>query len=405
MPPQKNYYEILGLPRDATVAQIKKRYRELARKYHPDVMADKALAQRMFVEIGEAYQTLTDPMSRRDYDRTLPAPDSIGTRFDSARVNGGESAGRSSAAASHSHGPAPNVAVLLKDAQFSFIRHRFNEAANLCKQALKIDRTNARAHAVLGDVYRAQGKTDRAINEYSFAVEYDPADRQSREKLDSLLEREHQFLRKTPRPPAAERRADEAERPVSRPRPPRHEHSPSDRGRLAIPEKQVVGVNLVTQGAVLAILMAVGRWPGAPAAAFRTYLPLVSAWSWNLVVALAAAAALSAAVMTMTGVTDHPDDELVFEDAGVIPTGLLLLLFCGFFFWGAAALYMVLGAIQGNLSRSVLKVFASVALIVLFAGFLYPIGGDQVWLLGGNVAFIGALIGWYGGSTIRPLTG
>ncbi len=67
--PTKDYYEILGVARNATGDDIKRAYRTLARKYHPDVADDKAVAERHFKEINEAYEVLSDPHKRAHYDR------------------------------------------------------------------------------------------------------------------------------------------------------------------------------------------------------------------------------------------------------------------------------------------------------------------------------------------------
>jgi curved DNA-binding protein CbpA len=64
----KDYYALLGVAPDATVAQIKKAYRTLAKQYHPDVNNNPDAAEK-FREITEAYDTLTDPDRRRRYDR------------------------------------------------------------------------------------------------------------------------------------------------------------------------------------------------------------------------------------------------------------------------------------------------------------------------------------------------
>ncbi|HFQ91244.1 MAG TPA: J domain-containing protein, partial [Chromatiales bacterium] len=64
----KDYYEIMGVPRDATQDEIKRAYRKLARKYHPDVSKDPD-AERRFKELGEAYEVLKDPEKRAAYDR------------------------------------------------------------------------------------------------------------------------------------------------------------------------------------------------------------------------------------------------------------------------------------------------------------------------------------------------
>ncbi|HEY2818129.1 MAG TPA: DnaJ C-terminal domain-containing protein [Casimicrobiaceae bacterium] len=64
----KDYYAVLGVARDAKEDDIKKAYRKLARKYHPDV-SKEADAEEKFKEVGEAYETLKDPEKRAAYDQ------------------------------------------------------------------------------------------------------------------------------------------------------------------------------------------------------------------------------------------------------------------------------------------------------------------------------------------------
>jgi DnaJ-class molecular chaperone len=71
----KDPYEILGVERRATDAEIKKAYRRLARKHHPDVNPGDASAQRKFQEIAAAYELLKDPKRRQRYDATGDAGD------------------------------------------------------------------------------------------------------------------------------------------------------------------------------------------------------------------------------------------------------------------------------------------------------------------------------------------
>src|SRR5579863_5026515 len=65
---QKDYYKALGVPKTATAAEIKKAYRELARKYHPDANKGDAGAEERFKEITEAYNVLSDEKQRKEYD-------------------------------------------------------------------------------------------------------------------------------------------------------------------------------------------------------------------------------------------------------------------------------------------------------------------------------------------------
>jgi curved DNA-binding protein len=65
----RDYYKVLGVNPNATDEDIRKAFRNLARKYHPDVAKDKATAEDRFKEINEAHEVLSDPESRRKYDQ------------------------------------------------------------------------------------------------------------------------------------------------------------------------------------------------------------------------------------------------------------------------------------------------------------------------------------------------
>ena len=69
MAEKRDYYEVLGVPKDADDAAIKKAYRQLAKKYHPDANPGDKEAEAKFKEAGEAYAVLSDPEKRAAYDR------------------------------------------------------------------------------------------------------------------------------------------------------------------------------------------------------------------------------------------------------------------------------------------------------------------------------------------------
>ena len=68
MSEKRDYYEVLGVSKDASDSDLKKAFRSLARKYHPDKNPDDPDSERMFKEVQEAYAVLSNPDQRRQYD-------------------------------------------------------------------------------------------------------------------------------------------------------------------------------------------------------------------------------------------------------------------------------------------------------------------------------------------------
>lgn len=360
----RTYYEILGLPRGATDAQIKRRYKQLVRKYHPDVAADKDTAHRLFIQIREAYEILGDPARRKNYDNEL----------EQRRLRAEQSA-KTASNQQFARPPQNSVSQLIKDAQFSFIQKRFQEASSLCKAALRQDPRNARAYAILGDIYRAQGKTAAAIKHYSYAMQFNPSDRETEKKLTSMMGSE---LKSAVR----------------------------SRTRQYNPAKTAIA-NMIGWGIVFFIIMMAGVMPGKPVPEFAKYVPPISLWSWNLVIVISAASVVIGILLSLNKMVLHPDDELILDSGGnwaVIPTGLMLMIGSGLFFLAAAGFYMVIGLMQNSISRSVMTVFVFVAVVVGLASLTYiPAARSQVLLFGGNISFLSMLFGWYIGVMIKPL--
>ncbi|HSQ74646.1 MAG TPA: DnaJ domain-containing protein, partial [Bacteroidota bacterium] len=65
----KDYYKVLGVPRTATPEEIRKAYRKLALKYHPDKTKGDKAAEEKFKDVNEANEVLSDPEKRKKYDR------------------------------------------------------------------------------------------------------------------------------------------------------------------------------------------------------------------------------------------------------------------------------------------------------------------------------------------------
>ena len=88
---EKDFYKTLGVSKDASDAEIKKAYRKLARKYHPDANPGDAKAEEKFKEIGQAHQVLSDKESRAQYDQVRAMGG--GARFSAGSGGPGGAAG------------------------------------------------------------------------------------------------------------------------------------------------------------------------------------------------------------------------------------------------------------------------------------------------------------------------
>lgn len=102
----KDYYAVLGVAKTAGTEEIRKAFRALARKYHPDVAKDKKSAEEKFKEINEAYEVLGDPEKRRKYDE-LGMAWKEGAGFagrSSAKGTGGRTSNRRNSGRSRSGG-------------------------------------------------------------------------------------------------------------------------------------------------------------------------------------------------------------------------------------------------------------------------------------------------------------
>ena len=97
MAAKRDFYEVLGVSRDASQSDIKKAYRKLAKKYHPDTNAGNEEAAEKFKELSEAYSILNDPEKKKLYDRfghaafDGSAPGAGGSGFSGFGGNGGGS--------------------------------------------------------------------------------------------------------------------------------------------------------------------------------------------------------------------------------------------------------------------------------------------------------------------------
>jgi curved DNA-binding protein CbpA len=164
---QRTYYEVLGLTRTASPEDIKSKYYELARQFHPDRAKDKVLAERLFVQINLAYRTLMDKDKRAVYDASLFQSDGIPAPADASRAV--QQRTQPSGAPAQ---PAPQVDVIeaMSRANTAYMSGDRISAHKICMVVLKVDPINVDAHSLVGDIYADQGRRQEALDEYKQAA-------------------------------------------------------------------------------------------------------------------------------------------------------------------------------------------------------------------------------------------
>jgi len=191
---QRNYYEVLGLPPGATTDQIKKKYRELARKFHPDVAQDKTLSQLTFTQINQAYNILSNPERRAQYNGTLqnmtapsaPAQSPV-TRTTAGQSGAAAPASRPAASAPETSPPPPAPSKpaspvkslafteMLSRAENAIMAGKPVEARAFCVRILEADPRHVRAMEILGDALVQMGRQEEAAVQYRQALQVAPS--------------------------------------------------------------------------------------------------------------------------------------------------------------------------------------------------------------------------------------
>jgi tetratricopeptide (TPR) repeat protein len=180
---QRNYYEVLGLSPQSSTDQIKKKYRELARKFHPDVVQDKALGQRVFTQINQAYSVLGDPERRAQYNDTLQHTAAQKTVIQN---NTSSSAAAPQTASAKTDAPVQSASVkpatnppafadMLTRAENAIMAGKPVEARAFCVRILEADPRHVKAMDILGDALVQMGKPGEAAEQYRKALQVAPS--------------------------------------------------------------------------------------------------------------------------------------------------------------------------------------------------------------------------------------
>lgn len=187
-----DYYSLLELYPGSSTEEIKKKYFQLAKLYHPDVAGDKPENRERFKRINEAYSVLIDPEQRREYDDSLRKKGGASKSSGVIKENDRKSAHLAFTQAKEAmrNGSYNKAVLLLKSAvnlfpdnpayrswygfTLAMTNTNLHEARDQCKKAIQMEFYNADYHANLGFVYFKAGLKSLAVKHFKDAIKWDP---------------------------------------------------------------------------------------------------------------------------------------------------------------------------------------------------------------------------------------
>lgn len=369
----RTHYETLGLPETASPEEVRSRFRELARRHHPDIDKSPGASSR-FKDINEAHRVLSDSGRRTAYDYELrsrraarrPEPKPAATQTPrGASPSGGPGRPSAQQGAANS-GPGFAALGLLDRARTHFGKMQFREAEQECRKAIAVARSYAPAYELMGDIHRACGRRNEALGMYTYGIQIDPRSATLRAKFDSLMS-------------------------VDASTTARHH-----RRRRAKPVAVLVSLPLL-----LGLLFALVA-PTEPVAPEMFFV----AWPATTGIVLAAAGLIVGASLSLSGYLASAREELLFTASGrsgtsTVPLGIILVGFAMMCFYASFIVYLVIAARQDRVSLSVLLAFgASLALSVVVA--LLCVGSlAPLLVFGANFTFLGFVLGWSAATAVR----
>ncbi len=403
---QKDYYAALGLPAGATPEQVKKRYRDLVRRYHPDVNASQDAAQRILV-INEAYHTLGDVEKRSNYDANRILQQNASAASSSGGGNGtgqgsnseyrsengvefngfGRTYPQAARTAQRKAAPVedPQTERLLMEAKLAYVNRQFPKAEKLCIEVLKIGPRNAVAHELLGDIYSRQGDTTRACAAYSYATQFNPLGRSAQHKLEQLIGNRISPMR----PSTTTFTSQKSVAPVS-------PFSPTAFAALS-----VVSFCTLTLALIALFLSPWGVIANAP---------LGVTISWALFPSLLVEGVCGGILLAFYGRLRPARMELwkkrLPEDPAPVKMGTLLSVSSLLSFYLSFVVWIVVGLAKKPLSVSILRAYALSFAMLLMSAFAYHPSSSSEWqwavlAFGGNLLFPALLLGWHLGDRFR----
>lgn len=381
----RTHYQTFEITPSASADDIKKRYRELARKYHPDVNPGDPGAARKFAAIADAYRILGDADARATYDAELlmqarAARPSTTTQTQSQAQRGqtgGASANRSGATGAKPQPQNVQTAHIESEkyaelARKCYFQGRFIEAKEHAIRSLSYNHRNAMAQEIMGDVYMQQGRLDDAAKHYTFCLQFDQFNGSARMKLERL----HRTASRS-----------------AHVQPPRGGGSHNSAFLSRKQQKLQALIKLVGYSA--AILM-IGVWfvsePSFPTAG----LDFVKKWSVQFIFFMIAIGGWLGMIQSVTGDVRRFEEEFLFGGTvatGGFPAGPALMVLSFVFYPLGMLSHIGVALIQDGLHRSIGMLYGTVTAAGLMLAIFGHGGFGETLAFGGNVLFFGHVIG------------
>ncbi|MBS1724951.1 MAG: DnaJ domain-containing protein [Armatimonadetes bacterium] len=368
--PEPTFYETLGLTSGASAEDVKRAYRRLARKLHPDVNSNPGALEE-FHRVQEAYEALSDPRRKDAYDAILRVRanrEQATAKAQKARLE--EEDLKRRAEARMSDAPAAPRIDLAETRRLTGLLNsgRLVEAERLAKTMVQVEPRQPVPHAVLGDIARIRGDIETALRHYGYAAQHEPRNPAYQRKYEEMM---------SAQPVTADRRA----------------------SAKYVPD---VAVQPLLVGAFLVVTMAiyVALAPERPLG-----LSFASKWALGTMVMLFLGGVVSGACLSLSKALAQ-FDATAGSAMMKVPPAVALGLLSIFSFWLSCVLYMVVGQTQQAFNRSLSLLLGTVvALVGVFALAGLAKGPElavQNLLWGGNLLYMGAVFGWFVTDSLRP---
>lgn len=363
---EQTYYQLFGLPESASQEEIKRRYRELARKYHPDLNPGDPKASRTFADIATAYGVLRDPDARNVYDTELMMRRRIG-RPTAPQRGGATETSRAYQQNPHAAQIESEKAAAL--ARKCFYAGRFIEAKSFAIRSLSFHHKNSLAHEILGDIYVNEGRLDDAAKHFTFCLQFDKFNGGVHLKLDRIS-------KTSTRKKQGQTRTESTNLFTTR----------KQRNLMAL--VQVFGYG--------AALMVLAFWYITDAHHAPMGVDFIQSWSFYFLLMTIGLSMFIGTVQSVSGGLRRVADDFLLATGSVrggFPAGPFLLVLNVIFFPVGMLVHVILVTVQQGFHQSLLLMYSTVTIATVMLAVFGHVDFFETILIGGNVFFTGHFAG------------